>query len=243
MKNYFKIIGIIAMAAVILSGCATLFGGGGSVRLPNNMVGKWYATVEAAVAGDESQLRYEVTSDGKVTRYGGDEPVTAQITSFKRGEEIHSFTINDVETNHKFSFLTVNRPDAEAGTQTLRLLVSDAPGGNPVFVNGRFFKAPTEYTAPPPKPTYDDPPAADAAQLIATWQKPGNPPVTLQFTAAGRMIYGSTDNEYRVSGNNIVIDNNTSNVLQYKIEGNQLTLLSNNNIAWSIMFGGTYTRQ
>ncbi|MCL2762803.1 MAG: hypothetical protein FWD36_06320 [Treponema sp.] len=241
MKAMVRIAGLIALAAVIFAGCASL-GGGGSVRMPNDMVGKWYASADAAAAGDESQLQYEVKADGTVIRYGGEEPVTAQITSFKKGEEVHSFMINDVEINQKFSFFSINRKDEAAGTQTLTLLVSDAPKDNPVFVNGRSFKATAEYTAPAAKPTYDAPPASDAGQLIGTWTKPGNTPVTIQFTAAGRMIYGSTDNAYRVSGNNIVIDNNTSNVLQYSINGNQLTI-SSSNIALGVMLGGTYTRQ
>ena len=245
MKNFFKLFGIIALAAVIFAGCASTGGGGsGSFRLPADMIGKWYSSAEAAAAGDESELRYEVKADGTVIYYGGEEgPVTAQITSFDNNRnEIRSFVINDVETEQVFSFFALNRKDEEAGTQTLTLMVMDAPRGNPVFVNGRSFKAAGTYTAPPPPPSYDDPPAADAVQLLGTWTKPGNPPMTIEFTATGRMIYGTTDTEYRVSGNNIVLDNSTVNVLQYRIEGNQL-ILSSNSFSWNALVGGTYTKQ
>jgi len=247
MKNFLKLIGIIALAAVILTGCASLFGSGGDENLPRNMVGKWYSSAAAAAARDESQLVYEVKADGTIIYYGGDEPVTANITSFDRNRgEILSFTINDVETKQTFSFFARIDTDAEAGTQTPTLRVMDAPRGNPVFVNSRSYQTSGAYTAPPPppsRPTYDDPPASDAHLLIATWLKPGNPSVTIRFTADGRMYVNTTDsNEYRVSGNNIVIDNSTSNVLQYRIVGNELTL-SSSSIAWSVLLGGVYTRQ
>jgi len=243
MKNFYKLIGIIALAAVIFAGCASLFGGGGSARLPRDMIGKWYKTAEAAAVGDESQLNYEVFADGTITYYGGGAPVTAQITSYRRGEEIRSYTIDGVETNQSIFLFTSFRVNEAAGTRTPTLIVSDAPRGHSVFVNGTSFRASGAYTAPPARPTYDDPPASDAHLLIATWLKPGNPSVTIRFTADGRMIVNNTDsNEYRVSGNNIVIDNSTNNVLQYRIEGNEL-FISSNSIAWSVLLGGTYTRQ
>jgi len=239
---WIRILFPITLAVIIITGCASL-GDDGSLRLPSDMIGKWYASAEAAASGDESQLRYEVKADGTVIRYGGDAPATAQITSFDNSRnEIRSFVINGEETKQVFSFFALNMKDEEAGTQTLTLRVMDAPRDNPVFINSRSFKATGTYTAPPARPTYDDPPAADAGQLIATWHKPGNPAVTIQLTANGRFIYGSTDQEYRVSGNNIVLDNNTSNVLSYNIEGNQLTI-STSNIALSIMLAGTYTKQ
>jgi len=244
MRNTFKFIGLIALTAVVFTGCLSIFGGGGggTVRLPNAMVGKWYRTVDAAVAGDESELRYEVMADGRVIYHGGDQPAMAQITSFRRGEDVRSHVIDGVENKQTISFFTSTDRDAAAGTQTLRLHVMGAPRGNPVFVNSRTYKASSGYTAPAARPTYDDPPAADALQLIATWNKPGNPPVTLQFTADGRLIYGNTNNVYRVSGNNIVLDNNNNSVLQYRINGNQLTI-SSTNVGFSAMLGGTYTRQ
>jgi len=246
MKNAIKLLGIIAIVAIIFSGCASLFGGGGTVRLPRDMVGKWYATAEAAAAEDVGQLRYEVMSDGKVIYYGGEVPVTAQITSFRRGEEAHSYVINDVEYKQVIGFFSTMSRNSEAGTQTPVLHIMDAPRDNPVFSNGRSYQAPRSYTAPPPppaRPTYTEPPASDAGRLIASWTKIGTTPTTIRFTADGRLFINASDsNAYRVSGNNIVLDDSTSNVLQYRIEGNEL-FLSSSNFALSVMLGGTYTRQ
>jgi len=246
MKNAIKIVGIIVIAAVIFAGCASLFGGG-SVKLPRDMVGKWYATAEAAAAEDASQLRYEVMADGTVIHYGGEAPVTAQVTSFRKGEEVRSYTINDVEYKETIGFFSTMSRNSEAGTQTPVLHIMDAPRGNTVFNNGRSYQAPRSYTAPPPpaaRPTYTEPPASDAGRLIASWQKLGGTTTTIiRFTADGRLFINASDsNAYRVSGNNIVLDDNTSNVLQYRIEGNEL-FLSSSNFALSVMLGGTYTRQ
>ena len=245
MKNFLKLFGIIVLASIIFAGCASL--GGGDESLPGNMLGKWYSSAAAAAAGDESQLVYEVFADGTVIYYGGEAPVTAIITSFDRSRnEILSFTINDVETKQTFSFFARNDTDAESGTQTPTLRVMDAPRGNSVFVNSRSYRASGAYTAPTPpaaRPTYDDPPAADAIQLLATWHKPGNPAVTIRFTADGRLFVNNSDNnEYRVSGNNIVLDDNINTILQYRIEGNEL-FLSSSSFTLSVLLGGTYTRQ
>ena len=136
-----KFLAVIAFAGIIMllaAGCASLFGGG-SVSLPRDMVGRWYSSAEAAAAGDESQLVYEVMANGTVIYHGRGEPATAQVTSFRRGEEVRSHTVNGNEHKQTFYFHFWNNRNADAGTQTPTLIVSDAPRNDPVFVNSRSY--------------------------------------------------------------------------------------------------------
>jgi hypothetical protein len=81
MKNILKLMGIIALAAVIGFAMAACDTGGGSGNNNNNnsgsgsaaLVGKWYATQDDADKGvEESKIPIEFTSDGKVKKYGTD---------------------------------------------------------------------------------------------------------------------------------------------------------------------------
>jgi len=76
MKNVFKVLGIIALVAVIgfsMAGCkndddsngSSGGGGGGGGGAGSALVGKWYSTQTAANAGTGSAT-YEFSSDGKI---------------------------------------------------------------------------------------------------------------------------------------------------------------------------------